>query len=46
MYNAPAFPDPDVPVLKINIPLVPAFPEELVLNIKSPVLLPSMLVPE
>jgi len=46
MYNAPVLPEPDVPVLKINKPLVPAFPEELVLNIKSPVLLPSMLVPE
>jgi hypothetical protein len=46
MYIAPVLPDPEAPVLKINMPLIPAFPEVLVVNIKSPVLLPSILVPE
>jgi len=45
IYNAPVFPEPEIPVLKINIPLIPVLPAVLVLNIKSPVLLPSMLVP-
>jgi len=45
MYNAPVFPDPDVPVLNINIPLTPLVAESPVLNTKSPVLLPFMLVP-
>jgi len=45
MYNAPVLPDPDVPVLKIKMPLTPLLAASPVLNIKSPELLPSMLVP-
>jgi len=45
MYNAPVFPDPDAPVLKINIPLTPELPELLVLSSKEPVLPKSKLDP-
>jgi len=45
MYNAPVLPEPEVPVLKINIPLTPLLAASPVLNTMSPVLLPSILVP-
>jgi hypothetical protein len=45
MYNAPVLPDPDVPVLKIKMPLTPLLAASPVVNVKSPELLPSMLVP-
>jgi len=45
MYNAPVFPEPDVPVLNINIPLTPLVAASPVLKTKSPALLPSILVP-
>jgi hypothetical protein len=44
--NAPVLPDPDTPVLKINIPLTPLLAESVVDKIKSPALFPSTLVPE
>jgi hypothetical protein len=45
MYSAPVFPDPDTPVLKINIPLTPLLPELLVLNNRAPALPASKLDP-
>jgi len=45
MYNDPVLPDPDVLVLKINIPLTPLVAAFPVLSTKSPLLLPSILVP-
>jgi hypothetical protein len=45
MYNAPVFPDPDVPVLKISIPLTPLLAASPVLSTKSPELLPLIFVP-
>jgi hypothetical protein len=38
MYNAPVLPDPDVPVLKISIPLTPLLPELAELSTKAPAL--------
>jgi hypothetical protein len=46
MYNAPVLPDPDVPVLKISIPLTPLLPVLAVLSTKSPALPKSKLDPE
>jgi hypothetical protein len=45
IYNAPVLPDPDVPVLKTNIPLTPLLTASPVLSTKSPELLPSIFVP-
>jgi len=45
MYNDPVLPDPDVPVLKISIPLTPLVAAFPVLSSKSPLLLPSTFVP-
>jgi hypothetical protein len=45
MYNAPVFPDPDTPVLKMSIPLTPLL-ASLVRNAKVPVLPKSKVEPE
>ena len=45
IYSAPVFPDPEVPVLNINIPLTPLLTASPVLNTKSPELLPSTFEP-